>query len=89
MDGTVSQLRERSNLIEGFLEECCELTDYNRTTDIRTLYKQFVKYAQMKNVSAPEMGQFRYKLQKEFSLMVKAYSVIGVTIRRDDIVTCL
>jgi phage/plasmid-associated DNA primase len=84
INGTVSQLRERSNLVDSFMEVCCDSSNYNASIDLRTLHKYFIKYAETKNVAASDIGQFRYKLKNDFNLSIRGYTVYGVTLRRDE-----
>jgi phage/plasmid-associated DNA primase len=82
IDGTMAELRDRSNLEEGFLHDCTE-EDLNRYVDIRTLHKYYCKYAASKNISALDSGQFRHKLKKEFGLRVSVNTVQGIHLLKD------
>jgi hypothetical protein len=83
ISGTVAQLRERSNLLSGFILDWCDTSDYNRSVSIQTFQKYYVKYAKSKNVAAPEVDHLRYKLRNDFGLQVRGMTVQGVSIRKE------
>jgi hypothetical protein len=80
MVDTGIQLRERSNLISGFITEYCD-EEEGETTSMATFHKYLSLYAKKMNVACPEIDQLRYKLRKDWGFEVKGHKIKGVSIR--------
>ena len=82
IEGTVGQLRERSNMLSTFIDEYCDTEDIGGCVAMVTFQKYFSRYAKTKNVAVPEIEQVRYKLRKEFGFAIHGNTIRGMTVRK-------